>query len=102
MGRLTVTAFSISINYSITTLLNYQIIDIKLLLIGPQEVDDQSRNLGRLLLLYPVSRAVNQVGPLVLRAHSWKPFDRSRTLVDAPVAFAADEHRGHIDRQAGK
>src|SRR5580765_7483296 len=54
-----------------------------------------------LLLLYPVAGAVDEMGPDHARAERLlHGLECTRTLIDPPVAPAADEHRGHVDRPA--
>src|SRR5262245_22478534 len=66
------------------------------------EVDEKSGDLGGLLLLHPVSRAINEMRAFVFRTKRRHAFDRSGVLVNAPVTLAAHEHRGHINRSAGE
>ena len=76
--------------------------DIRSSHIAVDEVDDEFGDLGGLLLLHPMSRAIYEMRALVLGAQHRQPFHGARVLVDAPIAFATDEHCRHINRQPGK
>src|SRR5579871_869078 len=68
-----------------------------------QEAKDQSADGFGLLLLHPMAGAVDQMDALHLRAGLvLHRLQRTRVLIDAPIALAADEARRHVDRAAGE
>src|SRR5437867_2960591 len=59
-----------------------------------QELYEQRAHVFRLLLLYPMPRSVHQMEAHHSRARGGPHFVHgSRSLIDAPVALPADEHR---------
>ena len=67
------------------------------------ELKQKPADLGRLLLLDPVARVLNQMNALHMRADvALHAFEHAGRLADAPVGLAGDEARGHVDRAAGK
>src|SRR6185503_9338217 len=72
-----------------------------ILLVRTQELQDQAADLRRLLLLHPMACTGDEVYALHLRARGrLHAFDGARVLIHAPIALAADEHRGHVDGAA--
>src|SRR3954471_10514513 len=71
---------------------------------GPVEkFDEQAAHRLGLLLLYPVAGAVHEMRRDHFRARVLlHPLEGTWVLIHAPVALAADEHRRHVDRAAGK
>src|SRR4051794_33659276 len=67
-----------------------------------QEIEQQRDDLLRLLLLHPVPGAVEQLTADHAGADLLRAFESARRLVDTPVAHAADEDRGHVNRAPGK
>src|SRR5262249_9904576 len=68
-----------------------------------QERDEQPAHLAGLLLLHPVSGALDQVKAHHARARGLlHGFGGTRGLVGAPVALAADEAGRHVDGAAGE
>ena len=69
--------------------------------LSADESQQQPNDFFWLLLLYPVSRTINQIGAAPLGAgagfHSLK---RAGRLIDAPIALARNETGRHIDRAA--
>src|SRR5579864_3151078 len=71
--------------------------------VGVQEVEQQTTERPRLLLLHPVSGAVNEVRPLVVRGDlGLEALESTRVLIHPPVALAAHERSGHVDRPSRK
>jgi hypothetical protein len=67
------------------------------------ELQQQSTNFLRLLLLYPMSRATNQISTAPLgTGNGLHSLERARVLVDAPVALASNETGRRIDGAARK
>ena len=67
-----------------------------------QEIDQQFAQRSGLLLLNPVSRALNQVHAAKLTAGGgFHRLQRARTLIGAPIAFPGDETAGHVHAAAG-
>src|ERR1700758_596830 len=67
-----------------------------------QEIEQQRNDLLRLLLLYPVPGAVEQLTADHAGADLLRAFESARRLVDAPVARAADKDRWPVARAPGK
>src|SRR5262245_29125887 len=68
-----------------------------------QEAQQQLVDARRLLLLHPVSGAVQQMAAGEARARRvLHALEGSRSLVDAPVARARDEDRRHVDGPSRK
>lgn len=66
-----------------------------------EELNQQSTDQFRLLLLYPMSGAIEKMKSNHIRAGGIAhPVDRTRRLIDAPIAFSRDELRGHVYRAA--
>jgi hypothetical protein len=67
------------------------------------ELQQQSTDFLRLLLLYPMSRAINQISTALSgTGDGLHSLERARILVDAPVAFAGNETGRRIDGAARK
>src|ERR1700693_5112170 len=68
-----------------------------------QELNEQSVHLFRLLLLHPMSGAIEKMEPDHMRAGTIAHLvDRTRRLIDAPIAFPRDVLRGHVYGAARK
>jgi hypothetical protein len=71
--------------------------------LSSQKLQEEAADFCWLLLLYPVSRTINQISATPSSTcsglHSLKG---TRTLVDTPIAPASNEASGHIDRTARK
>jgi len=62
-----------------------------------QELNEQSAHQFRLLLLHPMSGAIEKMEADHMRAGAIAHLvDSTRCLIDAPIAFASDVLRGHI------
>src|SRR5580658_3250699 len=73
------------------------------LYIIPQKLDEQRTHLFRLLLLHPMSGAIEKMESGHMRAGAiTHPVDRARCLIDAPIAFPRDELSGHVYGPARK
>src|SRR6516165_869329 len=68
-----------------------------------QEAKEQPVDLIGLLLLHPMAGAVDEVDLTHARARALLHLlDRTGRLIDAPVAPAGDEGRGHVDSAAAE
>src|SRR5689334_18542107 len=68
-----------------------------------QELHEQRGHLFGLLLLHPMSGAIEKMKSQHMRAGAIAHFvDRTRSLIDAPIAFSRNVLRGHVDGAARK
>src|SRR3954467_12821007 len=68
-----------------------------------QEIEQQAAHPGRLLLLHPVTRAVDKVAAEQLRAGPrLHRLEHAGTLIGAPILLARDEAGGDVDGAAGQ
>src|SRR5260370_34524057 len=68
-----------------------------------QELQQHVTNLLRLFLLHPVSGAVDQMtADHPLACASLHCFEYAGALIGAPILFARDEARWHVDGAAGE
>src|SRR5579864_5724826 len=68
-----------------------------------QELNEQRAHLFRLLLLHPMSRAVEKMESHHMRAGAIAHLvDRTRRLINTPIAFPRDVLRRHVDGAARK
>src|SRR5208282_2614242 len=76
-------------------------IDSSCLLLPLQKLDQQLAHPLRLLLLHPMAGTIDQMAAQHPRAGAlFHALEIARTLVSAPIAFARDKDRGHVDRPA--
>jgi len=67
------------------------------------ELQQQSADFLRLLLLYPMSSTINQISTAPFgTGDCLHPLKCARVLVDAPIAFAGNETGRHIDGSVRK
>src|SRR3981081_1355240 len=71
--------------------------------ISHQEGTHTVEHSARALLLHPMARTFDEMSaPHVGTGAILHRFETAGHLIDAPIAFAGDEHRRHVDRAAGK
>src|SRR6266849_6345709 len=71
------------------------------LLLPLQKLRQELAHPRRLLLLYPMAGAIDQMAAQHSRAQALlHPLEIAGTLVRPPILFSRDEDRGHVDRPA--